>query len=57
MFVSVAAIVTAPAFSVIVIFDPAVKANVSVAPKVLPPAVTVLKVFVSPVNEIHADPL
>ena len=33
-------IVTAPAFSVIVTFDPAVKASVSPSAKVLPPAVT-----------------
>ena len=40
-----AAIVTAPAFSVIVTLEPAVKANVSVAPKVFPPAVMVLNVL------------
>ena len=42
MFVSVDAIVTAPPSSVIVIFEPAVNANVSPAAKVLPPAVTPL---------------
>ena len=44
--VSVEAIVTAPASSVIVTFDPAVNARVSLAPKVLPPAVTGLTVSV-----------
>ena len=40
-------IVTAPAFSVIVTFDPAVKASVSLSVKVLPPAVTERTVSVS----------
>ena len=40
-------IVTAPAFSVIVTFDPAVKASVSPSAKVLPPAVTDRTVSVS----------
>ena len=40
--VSAEAIVTAPPDSVIVTFDPAVKARVSLLAKVLPPAVTVL---------------
>ena len=47
VFVSVDAIVTAPADSVIVTFEPAVNANVSEPPNVFPPAVTVLNVFVS----------
>ena len=42
MFVSVAAIVTAPPDSEIVILDPAVNASVSLEAKVLPPAVIVL---------------
>ena len=42
MFVSVEAIVTAPPDSLIVIFEPAVNANVSPAAKELPPAVTLL---------------
>ena len=41
------AIVTAPPLSVMVTFDPAVKANVSLVERVLPPAVIVLQVFVS----------
>ena len=45
--VSVEDIVTAPAFSVIVTFDPAVKASVSPSAKVLPPAVTDRTVSVS----------
>ena len=45
--VSVEDIVTAPAFSVIVTLDPAVKASVSLSAKVLPPAVTDLTVSVS----------
>ena len=44
---SVEDIVTAPAFSVIVTFDPAVKASVSPSAKVLPPAVTDRTVSVS----------
>ena len=44
---SVEEIVTAPAFSVIVTFDPAVKASVSPSAKVLPPAVTDRTVSVS----------
>ena len=61
MFVSVDAIVTAPADSVIVTFEPAVNAKVSEPPNVFPPAVTVLNVFVSgvvtePPKEI-AEPL
>ena len=44
---SVDAIVTAPADSVIVTLEPAVNANVSEEPNVLPPAVTPLQVFVS----------
>ena len=43
---AVPAIVTAPPLSVIVMFEPAVNANVSEAPNVLPPAVTVRKLFV-----------
>ena len=46
LFVSVDAIVTAPPDSLIVMFEPAVKANVSEAPKVLPPAVTVLTALI-----------
>ena len=45
--VSVDDIVTAPAFSVIVTFDPDVKARVSPSAKVLPPAVTDRTVSVS----------
>ena len=45
--VSVEDIVTAPAFSVIVTFDPAVNASVSPSAKVLPPAVTDRTVSVS----------
>ena len=44
---SVDAIVTAPPLSVIVTLEPAVKANASLVERVLPPAVTVLQVFVS----------
>ena len=44
---SVDAIVTAPPLSVMVTFDPSVKARVSDAPSVLLPAVTVLNVLVS----------
>ena len=40
-------IVTDPAFSVIVTFDPAVRASVSLSTKVLPPAVTDRTVSVS----------
>ena len=47
VFVSVEDIVTAPAFSVIVTFDPAVNASVSPSAKVLPPAVTDRTVSVS----------
>ena len=49
VFVSVDAIVTAPSLSVIVTLEPAVKARVSDAPSVFPPAVTVLNVLVSAV--------
>ena len=45
--VSVEDIVTAPAFSVIVTFDPAVNARVSPSAKVFPPAVTDRTVSVS----------
>ena len=45
VFVSVEAIVTAPLDSVIVTLEPAVKASVSDAPSVLPPAVIVLNVL------------
>ena len=47
VFVSADVIVTTPPDSVIVTFVPAVNANVSSFPNVLPPAVTVLNVFVS----------
>ena len=59
MFVSVDAIVTAPPSSVIVIFEPAVNANVSPLAKVLPPAVTPLTaVIYEPVaafNEVFSN--
>ena len=48
VFVSVDAIVTSPPLSVMVIFEPAIKSKSSEsAPRVLPPAVIVLHVFVS----------
>ena len=53
MSVSVELIVTAPPLSVIETLLPATNARVSLAPKVLPPAVTVLNVFVSVLVSDH----